>query len=870
MDPQLKRILEKLARSERTPGLSPGELDYLRTLVGVEPEPAADPPRPLWHWVRRQMFLHKGIFETYFDGEIDPILLDAGAPAESLRGFGAESRRSAPVGGEALRRAIRRHLGTERTGTRSHAARLVGLVGIPEAVSVLVDSLESGREERADWGIPVIAASLEALGMLAHPGARRLAMKYVGHDDFTVRRAAQVASLLDPTPFTKEDFARTIEAKIDARLFAPLVDKFIEGGKLGGLSEEQLEGLLTEIYLDVENASALAELVVSLGWRPMFQKLLAHDNENVRSAMALRVAFTRETWALPYLSARLEEEGDNECKLVLIAALGSLGGAEQPVARARLSSTDPLERVGAIWGLLDRPGAAADIEPLLKDERVEVRRAAGAALALLAPEVVDDHVELKWTELLNEDLWWPWAVPLKVARVKRPQLPVSAEAFSYVSNDAGRWTPALLERAQGLFRQYPHQLIRWLGRSTPETQRARAVALGGLIGGSFLGALEDSLLSSEPWWLVVETGLEVLAVGGSTNPAVLAKIRLALEESPRVSAEALLAATVFSLVGDSEIRKRALRCFPELGSEVEPYLMMSLSAADADLAQGAAEAAAQLRDPQDPYLHDLVRLLSGEARQLSELKNADRLASAAAPKVRIAVAEAAGPGDRALLLQLAVDKDEAVAAAALGALAQNAGEAAWVRKLVLDMTWSEHWRAKEKAVTAMAQIGDPSYLGRLAELTRGDNHALAELAVRGLDRISAEHPELGLIVLDVREPHRVRDRYSLNDRVNYDADQHSEALRMLLLGLDKKKDPAEAARQRGRKVMLTPAGQGASFAPSHLSARGFEQLAMYLKVNYSDADSGTIIAEVGEDAGGEVLSALLQSAQVAATVASWT
>ena len=63
MDPQLKRILEKLARSEQPPGLSPSELDYLRTLVGAKPEPTADPPRPLWHWVRRQMFLHKGIFE---------------------------------------------------------------------------------------------------------------------------------------------------------------------------------------------------------------------------------------------------------------------------------------------------------------------------------------------------------------------------------------------------------------------------------------------------------------------------------------------------------------------------------------------------------------------------------------------------------------------------------------------------------------------------------------------------------------------------------------------------------------------------------------------------------------------------------------
>src|SRR5213075_475774 len=133
-------------------------------------------------------------------------------------------------------------------------------------------------------------------------------------------------------------------------------------------------------------------------------------------------------------------------------------------------------------------------------------------------------------------------------------------------------------------------------------------------------------------------------------------------------------------------------------------------------------------------------------------------------------------------------------------------------------------------------------------------------------------PERGLVVLDIREPHRVRDRYGLQDRVNYDAEPHSEALRMLLLGLDKRRDANEASKQRGRKVLLTPAGAGDEMvaAASRWTSKTFDGLALYLKVTYTDSDSGSIIAEVGDEPSGEVLSALLQSQSVAATVVSWS
>jgi hypothetical protein len=144
--------------------------------------------------------------------------------------------------------------------------------------------------------------------------------------------------------------------------------------------------------------------------------------------------------------------------------------------------------------------------------------------------------------------------------------------------------------------------------------------------------------------------------------------------------------------------------------------------------------------------------------------------------------------------------------------------------------------------------------------------------VRGLIAIADGHPELGLTVLDIRQPHRVVDRYGLNTMVNYGGDEHTEALRLLMMALEDRRDAAEAAKHVGRKVMLTPASSGLETSPvaSRWSGRMFEKLALHLKVMFADEDSGAIIAEVAAEPSGEILSALLQTSSVSVTTVAWS
>lgn len=877
MDKQLRTILEKLVAEKSLHG---ADHAYVASLVAADTRDAGDEAKPLWCWIRRQILLHKNIFDIYLDSELDPILFDAGVDPQTLRSHMMEPRRRAFVTYDALKKAVRRNMTNERVGTRAHAARLVGLARIEEAVPLLVDSLESGREERQDWGMPVIAAGLDALAMLRHPSGRKIAMKYVAHDDYMLRRSAQACALAGESLPEAHELKRIIESQYDPRLFVMFADAFLAGAKAGVFTEQMLFDLMTQTYCDVETSHVVARLVVESGWHGTYQKLLAHDNREVRAAAVLRVAWSKDAWAQPFLKKRLEEEEDVETKMLLIATLGSLGLEDKAFTRTRMESADEWERLGAVWGTLGKNGFETELEARTKDESYQVRRAASTALAFNSSTPVDALIELKFTELLNEDHWWPWAVPLKGLLASGRKVPECARAFMFVSNDVGRLTDKLLDEAIALYKERPHQLLRWMGKEVPEQQRMRAVAFAGLSGGSVMqNALEQALLSAEAWYLAVEIALELYSVGGPRSAAATLKADVTIDDDARVEGEAaLLPAMCFAMFGDSELKKRATKALGKYGPEIEPYLSILLASPELEVSQAAAEIASKRSRAQDQMLADIARLMSSEVRRLGDLEMRDRLVSCASAKVRMTFAEVAGlpenPPEEVVpyLLQLSVDKDENVAAAALGSLAVKAGEEEWVKKLLLYETYSQRWRARERSVAAMSQLADPMFLPRLLQLASEEDHSVKENAVRALDRIAEKHPDRGLIVIDIREPHRVRDRFGLQDRVNYEADPHSEALRMLLLGLEKRRDAGEASRYRGRKVMLTPAAAGDELvaAGSRWTQKTFDAVALYLKVTYTDSDSGSIIAEVGDDPSGEVLSALLQSQSVAATLVSWS
>jgi hypothetical protein len=304
---------------------------------------------------------------------------------------------------------------------------------------------------------------------------------------------------------------------------------------------------------------------------------------------------------------------------------------------------------------------------------------------------------------------------------------------------------------------------------------------------------------------------------------------------------------------------------------------MLLASSDSEVAHRAADVVVQLRDPRDPLLADVARLLSGEACKLGELGTLPRLISSLSPRVRVAVAELGAMPDVSrdevmqLFSWLVVDRDADVAAAALGALAVQAGDTKWVKDLLLAQTTSPNWRAREKAVAAMGQIGDPMFVARLLKLAKEDDGNLKDAAMRGLERLAEKHPGLGLVVLDIREPQRVSTRYGLNDQINWQADKHTEGLRMLLLGLDKRKDAKAAKTNLGRKVMISRFDdESAAHGGATLSGEQLDAIAIYLRVVYTDEETGAIVAEVSENATAEVLSAMLQSTDIVVRRVVWS
>ena len=102
----------------------------------------------------------------------------------------------------------------------------------------------------------------------------------------------------------------------------------------------------------------------------------------------------------------------------------------------------------------------------------------------------------------------------------------------------------------------------------------------------------------------------------------------------------------------------------------------------------------------------------------------------------------------------------------------------------------------------------------------------------------------------------------------------AEALRRLLLGLDARKDAKMARARKGQKLVVTrlaadaEASHAASARP--LSSEEFEALALYLRVDFADDETGSIVAVVDKDPTGEVLNALLQTESLVVATGAWS
>jgi hypothetical protein len=415
-----------------------------------------------------------------------------------------------------------------------------------------------------------------------------------------------------------------------------------------------------------------------------------------------------------------------------------------------------------------------------------------------------------------------------------------------------------------------------------DASRARYAGLAGLVGGPLLeAAIERRLDVCESFEEAGALYLEAVCAGGPRSAIGRVAGRLCMSEPDRpvtLAPDEYAETVTLALRGDDMLRTRAATNLAQFGDRAEACVSLLLASDRPDVSKAAAQVASQLGHASDAFVAEVARLLNGQVRRVAELEHLALLARCPSIPVRVKLAETAGLPDndyaevKPHLLALAGDGTEEVATAALSALAAHAGDEPWVRRLVLERSRTDRWLTQRHAVDVMAVRPAWEYLPRLLELLP-QNDDITDRAVKALDAVARRHPERGLVVLDIREPRKVNERYGMEASFDWNADNRAEALRLLILALDRRKDDAQVKRAHGKKLMLsrvTGAEDPAHSLVGSIAPTEFESLALHLKVSFADEESGSIVAEVADQPTGEVLNALLQTDSVVVTSVAWS
>ena len=880
MDHRLRGILARVRDRGEASGLSSQDLGYLGEILGDD-RTDDDVAKPLWAFVQRQALLFHNIFDlephTYVNG-LPQLLTDAGVQTPQHQQ--GPTLWSTPVKPSALHAAVRRNLTSSAPERRTAAATLVGLAEFEDLAPVVADALSSGREDRSDYPQQVIAAMVQALVRLAHPQATELATKYLHETDYNLKESVRGA-LLCADRVEADHVQRLVGAdgRIDRVLRRP--QALIRGVTEGVIDRDTLRHVLTNDRYNSALTMSSARVLLQTDQRDLFVELLA--DAQLAPALALAVAWSDADWTLEPLRTALTSSTSREAKMAMVAAISTLGGEPEAFLRSQIAMGESGRTHGAVWGALGRPALDADLRALADHDHEGIRRAVRFVLAHNQGSVDPSLSEALWLDQLRESGWWPWQIAIDAVDGVGMARPPLVELFRVLSSHPPLGDRQRLDQAIAAFRDAPWHLVRWLDpNDTDHEQRTRATLFAGVVGGPLMRATVEQRLLQEGD--LHQDPLKVLtlgALGGPQSTVAAVRCRLALQEhntTTQVQPEEQRAALALALTGQGELGARATRALAAFGAEVEEELLLLICRTD-NQRDEAAEVAADIPHPRSALISDLADLLSGRTTRISDLIAPAQLVCLPSPHVRRALAERCAHPDNPLsevmpllLLLLTLPSDIEVEAAALAALSDHLPDASWVQQRVIGLSHREntHWNAPDLALRIMAQAANPVYLPRIGQLLTEDNHSRIQNAQAALARINEAHPQAGVLELDVREPWQIRERYGLDENVNYEADQVSEALRLLMIGLERRSQPDAVAEAAGRRLLFTPLDGDLPPMSTRVPADRIQPMLMYLKVLFADEDTGSVVAEVDQESSGEVLTALLQSKPTAAFVVSWS
>ncbi len=891
MDRKLRDILGKLAAGRDATGLGDDDWAVIDQAVGRRAAVDPDAPRPLWAHIREQVLRWKAVFELPIDwlgADTDAVFLDAGVPTSFRLDSGA-ARRFAPVRRDALVRSVQKHLGHEYGSVRAVAAMLIGLARLDELVPSLIEALTSGREERNSWGAAqVIGPMLESLAMLEHPQARDLAAKFVSHSDDRLRRAAQVCTLLSADQLDDADLARALDGSIASSVLLAFPEALIRASKGGLALAPRLATAQSNLYRASDGA-ALALIARKAELRDYHRDLLGSSSYDLKLAAIVDLMGSDATWAIDAARAQLAVEHDDTAAAALVATISTLlpdDAARRAWIGEKLGSSRAGERAGAGWAALPVSGLTDKLRALIGDSDEEVRRAIGTALLVGDDACSPELLEVRWLELSRHWRAWNLRIATRMLGQTRQAAPWVARDAELIGEGQPPWQRAELDATVAFYRAAPSRLIRRLSPdiTSNETVRIRAVHLAGHIGGPVLAAaLEQRLAACDAWTECVELCIECACAGGPTTPVGRTAARLMIHEASTpvtLEPDDLMPTVVLAARADSMIRSRAASALHQLGDAAVPYLgVLAQNGNDQTLGKAVGQALAQLSGASDIYVGELADLMAGRTKRLADLTLLELITCTGAPAIRAKVAEAAVHADNPWaevarhVVTLAGDAQQDVAVSALTALARRAGSERWVQAMLLEKSRSDDWTVSRQTIDIMGSSAHASFVPRLTEMLArslvDNDQDRGTRCVAALEQIADANPDRGLAVLDIRDPHMVNTRYGMQENVDWNTDKRAESVRLLMLALDKRKDALAAAAAKGKTALFTRSHN--AMGPARpLSSAEFDRLAVFFRVTFSDADSGDIVAEVGDEPTGELVNALLQGSSVSVTHGTWS
>jgi hypothetical protein len=896
----LGSIARKLVTTGEYRSLSADEVEALRQAAGLpEPEPVGEQAVPLWMLMQRNLLKYGTVLEkaAALDSNVHDVLMEAsGAP---LGGDDEITRFSHRVTKSRLAQAVTREVKGGAVFKRDQAALLAGLTDLKALSGLLATSLEDGSVFRDVLGDSTGAAMMLALGMLDEVAAARVGNALISDVREKTLRSILAFFSRRPDLMTDESLRVAFGGVLEPHSLREVAGLFPRAVAAGASLQPHVDTVLADMEnrfgSDLSEEEA-ARIVVDWG-----------TVEQVRSALNLTAQ-----WNSPSALIALCWSGRED--VLDLLRMEEQGGQDDEIQLHLRRLAVSTIQTGALLAPTEFPaGNAMSLVPALVELWMSLRHPERNDFVRMGLESADEDVRLtaRCVQILNSG-YDPDQMELLAVRILRAAgSDIAARLFVRALEAEGvapppsvtdarlmgdRWNPEealdFYGRHQGYLQKRLADAERGIPTRSSFPPAIRAALVAGVVGGGELREHVECLYihaglagASDAATMLF---LALLGMGGCVTPLGRVLDQLLLGDTDIAKGDPgsnVLPLMLYSLAGQGEIARKAVIALAGARPLPEQLLQVHLlQGLHPDHADAVAEAIMLAPNPTRPSMRVARDLLAGTIHQVEDIPGRSMMVLSGSQKLRAAIARVMAtqdppPPDWAgiVALLLAGTGDAEGTFQSYRILARRLGDTPWVRDYLL-LEARDGMRG-EFAIRAIGELQDPSFVPALVDiLAKRDPEmikydSITRETVEALRRTLEAHPEVPTIVYSAHSPEVVNLMFSMHEEVSFREDSRSEAIRLTMVGIQRRAKYEFAAQSAGKKLLLQPLmkdGIPMGVPERTLSRQQFEELAAYLKVLYVDGESGAIVAEVGPHDSGEIVNALFEGRWFVAFRAVWS